>query len=196
MVKKMTNKICSNCGTEQENFAKFCRNCGASFSGENRDESLKCEYCGAELNDEAFCPDCGKPTGITICPNCMQRTVNEDFCSFCGHKINRKIKICAVCGNQIDVRANVCAHCGAKAIKKNPIVALALSLLYPGLGQLYNNQNKKGFILIIATIISIILCFVLIGIILVILIWIYAMCDAAISAKAINRGEILEDRLF
>ena len=190
---KMTKKICSECGTEQENFAKFCRNCGAPFSSEN---TMRCKYCGAELKDEAFCPDCGKATGITICPNCRQKTVNEDFCSVCGYQINRKIRICHNCGSKIDAMAKVCAHCGAKTINKNPIVALGLSLIFPGLGQLYNNQNHKGLVLIIAYIVSFILCLILIGVILVILIWIYGMYDAFVSAKAINKGEILEDRLF
>ncbi|WP_405294704.1 double zinc ribbon domain-containing protein [Methanobrevibacter sp.] len=190
-------KICPECGAEQEIFAKFCRNCGALFSGENKDEStMRCEHCGAELKDEAFCPDCGKATGITICPNCRQKVVNEDFCSFCGYQINREIRICANCGSKIDAMAKVCAHCGAKTIKKNPIVALGLSLIFPGLGQLYNNQTNKGIILIIGYIVSFVLCLILIGIILVILIWIYGMYDAFISAKAINKGEILEDRLF
>lgn len=190
-------KTCPKCGTEHENFAKFCRNCGASFLSENNDENIMmCEYCGAELHEEAFCPDCGKPTGITICPNCRQKIVNEDFCSICGYQINHKIKICANCGNKIDAMAKVCPHCGAKSIKKNPLVALGLSLIFPGLGQFYNNQNHKGLVLIIGYIVSFLLCLILIGIILVILIWIYGMYDAFISAKAINRGEILEDKLF
>lgn len=190
-------KTCPKCGTEQEIFSKFCRNCGASFSSENSNEStMKCENCGAELNDEAFCPDCGKSTGITICPNCRHKVVNEDFCSVCGYQINREIRICSNCGSKIDAMAKVCVHCGAKTIKKNPLIALGLSLIFPGLGQLYNNQNHKGIILIIGYIVSFILCLILIGIIFVILIWIYAMYDAFISAKALNNGEILEDRLF
>ena len=190
-------KICPECGSEHEKFAKFCKNCGTSFSSENKDKSInQCKYCGAELNDEAFCPDCGKSTGITICPNCRQKIVNEDFCPVCGYQINNKIKICANCGNKIDSMDNICVHCGAKTIKKNPIAALGLSFIFPGLGQLYNNQTHKGIILIIANVISFILCFILIGVLLVFLIWIYSMYDAFTSAKAINRGEILEDRIF
>ena len=186
-------KTCPKCGCKQESFAKFCRNCGASLSGEN---IRSCEYCGAVLHDEAFCPDCGKPTGIMTCPKCGKKTVNEDFCPVCGYKVNQNIRVCANCGSKIDARNEICPNCGTKAIKKNPIVALALSLVFPGLGQFYNHQNHKGLVLIIAYIVSWILSLILIGVILVFLIWIYGMYDAFVSAKAINNGEILEDRLF
>lgn len=197
---KMADKICPECGTKQDESSKFCRNCGASFSNENKSVSnsstIKCPNCGAELNDEMYCPDCGEPTGIKICPNCRQRTVNEDYCSTCGYRINQNVRICSSCGSKIDARAKVCANCGAKVIQKNPIVALILSFLFPGLGQLYNNQNRKGVILIIANVISLILCLLLVGVILVLLIWIYAMYDAFMSANAINNGEVLEDSIF
>ncbi|WP_407378968.1 zinc-ribbon domain-containing protein [Methanobrevibacter sp.] len=193
----MTKKICPECGAEQEIFAKFCKNCGSQLSDENKNDNvMKCSYCGTELSDEAFCPDCGKSTGIKICPNCRQKTVNEDYCSVCGYKINKNIKICANCGNKIDARAKVCAHCGANVAGKNPVVALILSFIFPGLGQLYNNQNQKGLTLIIAYIVSWILALLLIGIVLAILVWIYGMYDAFVSAKAINNGELLEDRIF
>ncbi len=197
----MTTKICPECGTEQDEGFKFCKNCGARFLNENKNDNenhtvTKCRYCGAELTNEAFCPDCGKPTGIKICPNCRQKTVNEDFCPICGFKINQNIKVCAKCGSKIDSQAKVCANCGAKVIYKIPVLALVLSLIFPGLGQIYNEQNRKGITLIIGYIISFLLCLILVGVILTILIWIYGMYDAYITAKAINNGEILEDRLF
>lgn len=191
----MATKRCPECGTEQEEFAKFCKNCGVSLSHEN-DNVITCSHCGAKLNDEAFCPDCGKPTGIKICLNCLQKSVNEDYCSFCGYRINPNIKKCLNCGSKIDARAKVCANCGAKVLQKNPLVALILSFIFPGLGQLYNNQNHKGIVLIIANIVSLILCLILIGVILFFLVWIYSMYDAFTSAKAINNGEFVEDSIF
>lgn len=193
-------KICPECGTEHEDAAKFCRNCGASFSNENKNDngktSMRCRNCGAELNDEMYCPDCGEATGINICPNCRQKTVNEDFCPYCGYKINKSVKNCRYCGSKIDVMAKVCSNCGARVADKNPLAALALSFLFPGLGQLYNNQNHKAITLIAGYIISLILCLLLVGIILALLIWIYGMYDAFNSAKALNNGESLEDRIF
>ena len=194
-------KICPDCGTEQESFAKFCRNCGASFSNENENNNsnsttTRCSHCGAELNDEAFCPDCGKATGIKICPNCRQKTVNEDYCSVCGYKINPNVKTCANCGSKIDARAKVCANCGARVIHKSPFIAFVLSFIFPGLGQLYNNQNHKGLLLIIVYVVSWILCLILIGFILALLIWVYGMYDAITTANALNNGELVEDKLF
>ncbi len=189
-------KTCPKCGTEQEIFAKFCRNCGASFSRENNEDVMRCSHCGTELNNEAFCPDCGQPTGIKICPSCRQKTVNEDFCSVCGYKINPNVKICTNCGSKIDAMAKVCVHCGAEVIQKKPIVALILSMIFPGLGQFYNNQNHKAITIIIGNVISVIFFLLLIGFILAILIWIYSMYDAFTSAKAINDGKLLEDRIF
>ena len=96
----------------------------------------------------------------------------------------------------MDINAKVCRNCGANAINKNPLVALALSFLFPGVGQLYNNQNRKAITLIICYIISLVLCLILVGAILAFLIWVYGMYDAYTSAKAINEGESLEDRIF
>jgi TM2 domain-containing membrane protein YozV len=96
----------------------------------------------------------------------------------------------------MDVNAQVCASCGAAVVQKNPILALVLSLLFPGLGQLYNGQNRKGITLIIAYVVFLILSLILIGIILAILIWLYGMYDAFTSAKALNNGETVEDRIF
>lgn len=190
-------KICPKCGMEQEIFAKFCRNCGTSLSDENkRDDVMRCSHCGAELHEEAFCPDCGQATGITICPNCRQKTVNEDYCSVCGYRINQNIKTCVKCGSKIDASAKVCANCGAKVIHKNPLVSLVLSFIFPGLGQLYNEQNRKGITLIVGYILSWILSLILIGGILALLVWVYGMYDAYTSAKALNNGDFVEDRIF
>ena len=194
-------KICPECGTQQKSFAKFCRNCGASFLKENNNDNeinatTKCSHCGAELNMEEFCPDCGNPTGIKICPNCRQKTVNEDFCSFCGYRINPNIKKCHNCGSKIDAKAKVCAHCGAAVIHKSPLVALVLSMIFPGMGQIYNEQNHKGVMLIAGYVISGILCLIFIGVVFALLIWIYGMFDAFVSAKSINNGEPVEDKLF
>jgi TM2 domain-containing membrane protein YozV len=191
-------KVCPECGAEQINQAKFCKNCGASLENETRNDNdwLKCAHCGCELNAEQFCPDCGKPTGIKVCPKCMKKSVNENYCPTCGYRLNPNVKTCQSCGSAMDVNAQVCASCGAAVVQKNPILALVLSLLFPGLGQLYNGQNRKGITLIIAYVVFLILSLILIGIILAILIWLYGMYDAFTSAKALNNGETVEDRIF
>lgn len=188
---------CPECGTEQASFAKFCRNCGAQLSGENNaDGKTRCRHCGCELTAEAYCPDCGKPTGITVCPNCQQKTVGKDFCSVCGYRFNQNVKRCGHCGGKIDAKAKVCAHCGAEVLHKSPFIAALLSFFFPGLGQIYNRQIHKGIILIAAYIVSFILTLIFIGAILVLLIWLYGMYDGFVTSKAINEGESVEDRIF
>ena len=190
-------KTCPECGEKQSDEAKFCRNCGAALDNAvKNDGGIRCAHCGCELNTEQFCPDCGNPTGINICPQCRQKSVNENYCPTCGFKLNPNVRTCTSCGSQIDAGAQVCAACGARVPYKSPIIALVLSLLFPGLGQLYNGQTNKGITLIIAYVVFWILSLILIGIILAILIWLYGMYDAFTSANALNNGEILEDRIF
>jgi len=62
---------------------------------------------------------------------------------------------------------------------KNPALALFLSFLFPGIGQFYNGQVAKGFLMLI-------LCIALWIVWLGWTIWIWGMIDAYSSAKRIN----------
>lgn len=86
--------------------------------------------------------------------------------------------------------------------RKEPLLSLILSFLVPGLGQIYNAQFKKGFILLAVYIISIVLILVTLSIligfcflILPVVIWVYGMYDAFVSAKKINKGTQSNDWL-
>ena len=79
--------------------------------------------------------------------------------------------------------------------QKNPLIALLLSFLFPGVGQIYNGQMMKGIILLVAyfgiIFLAFILTFIVIGICLFIVplaIWLYAMYDAYVTANKINKG--------
>lgn len=57
--------VCQNCGTEVDDNAKFCKNCGCEIVVENADENETkfCANCGFEMPKATkFCPECGKPT--------------------------------------------------------------------------------------------------------------------------------------
>ena len=69
---------------------------------------------------------------------------------------------------------------------KSAALATVLSLIFPGLGQLYNGRAGKGIALIILSIISIALFLALIGFVMYFLIWIYGMIDAYNGANKIN----------
>lgn len=257
---------CPDCGKEQEDTNKFCKNCGANLSNVKAEEvkldldaapteekidlntdpteekldtdasEVKetpkapvenkkiCSKCGHELNNEKFCPRCGQSTASIVpyeaktesqgenndktCPSCGTKVTTEKFCPNCGSKIEEKKpvqtqnapqKYCRNCGNPIDPKAEICPKCGVRQLtvaKKEPLFSLILSLIFPGLGQFYNNQAHKGIFLIIGAIVSIVLTIFVIGVLLYMLVWLYGMYDAYSTTIALNNGEYVEDKLF
>ncbi|WP_407381051.1 zinc-ribbon domain-containing protein [Methanobrevibacter sp.] len=149
-----------------------------------------CKNCGCNLPDEAkFCAECGSEV-------IEEEPVNENetkFCRNCGFEMPKETKFCPECGSPTSgvpqVRnANVAnAH--------SPILAAILSFFIIGLGQLYIGLTKKGIILFVAAIVSGILMLIVIGWILWLLIWGYAIYDAYNSAEKMNNGIAVEDTL-
>lgn len=78
---------------------------------------------------------------------------------------------------------------------KNPGAATVLSFLYMGLGQIYNGEIGKAIAFMVMYAISIVLCFVLIGLITTPLLWIWGMADANASAHRINRDLYNQQRM-
>ncbi|MBI2938346.1 MAG: zinc-ribbon domain-containing protein [Thaumarchaeota archaeon] len=109
-------------------------------------------------------------------------------------------KFCQHCGAEIDKDAEICPKCGVR-VKEAPInverkstgIAAVLSFFFVGLGQIYNGQIGKGIAFIVIGIIFILTMFVLIGLILYPLFWIYNIYDAYNTAKKINAGIIKPD---
>ena len=104
--------------------------------------------------------------------------------------------------------AKFCDHCGAKVgsateqnssqteynmasimvNKKSEALSLILSLLIPGLGQIYNGQVKKGAIMIVAAIVCAFVMFLFFPLaFLYLVLWIYGMYDAFKDAKEYNQ---------
>ena len=69
---------------------------------------------------------------------------------------------------------------------RNPILAAILSLIFAGLGQIYNDQVGKGVIFMIIQLINGALTAVLIGWILLPIVGLLAMIDAYMTAKRNN----------
>lgn len=162
-------KICPNCNSENDDTSKFCKNCG-----ENLNQIVVKEEINENFNNESTATN--------------------------TNNVERPKQFCKYCGAQIDAEAEICPKCGVRLKKaeseKNPAIALVLSFIFPGIGQLYNGQKSKCIKLIIIAIICLILSIIVIGAILYFILWIYGMYDAYKSAKALNNGELLEDKLF
>ncbi|WP_405303406.1 zinc-ribbon domain-containing protein [Methanobrevibacter sp.] len=142
-----------------------------------------------------------------FCTNCgAEITADTPFCPQCGFKLHQddvpQTKFCQSCGQKININAEICPHCGVRVApaplsqEKSVAIAAILSFLFPGLGHLYNGLTRKGVSFIIAYIISAILIFLLIGIVLVFIVWIWALFDAIKTTEAINNGEFVEDKLI
>ena len=142
-----------------------------------------------------FCSNCGNEVSVetAFCPKCGYRLIQEE---------EPQTKFCQSCGKKININAEICPHCGVRVAnirsseEKSVVLSAILSFLFPGLGPLYIGLTKKGISFIIAYIVSAILIMLLIGIILVIVVWLWALIDSIKSTEAINRGDYVEDKLF
>lgn len=129
---------------------------------------------------------------------------------------------CQNCGSQIPDSAKYCEQCGFRCgdhpdrdqstdrrmasimvNKKSEALALILSLIIPGLGQIYNGRIAKGLMLLVAGIVLVALSFIvlflpfgfggvlwflfLLPFFLCFVVWIYAMYDAFKEAKEYNQ---------
>ncbi len=65
----------------------------------------------------------------------------------------------------------------------SPLVAVILSFFIPGLGQLYTGQLMKAIVLFVLAVIFGALSIIWIGIPLYLVVWIYSMYDAYVTAK-------------
>ena len=77
------------------------------------------------------------------------------FCKSCGKENKEDAKFCVSCGESVSRPESYVSESGKRttpkiyASGKNPIVALVLSLLIPGVGQFYNGDTKKGVLMLV-----------------------------------------------
>ena len=121
------------------------------------------------------------------------------ICADCMMEVDGRL-VCKSCVQQMASQAASGANGAAK--RKEPILALLLTFLVTGLGQIYNGQVKKGIIILVGQIIMgmivVFLMFFLIGCCIapfLTLLWLYWMYDAYVTAERINRGEVVKDWL-
>jgi len=111
-----------------------------------------------------------------------------EFCHI--HKGRIAVGTCALCRKgtcsdcQVVVKGKYyCKPCAAQALHnsesashRNPLVAAVLSLVLPGIGQVYNGQTGKGVLIFLSF--------------WLILPWLYGILDAYRTAVRVNRSEI------
>lgn len=109
-------------------------------------------------------------------------------------------KYCSSCGNKIKKEAEICPECGVRQRpakkEKSSGLAVFLSLIMPGLGQIYNGQILKGFgVFLSEAFLFAFLLLLLFGgsnttalliVILLITVYLYSMYDAHSVAREIN----------
>jgi len=110
-----------------------------------------------------------------ICPHCGKVSTEQSprFCSGCGARMDGSTPPADFLGHQTSSPA------------KNATIAGFCSSFLPGLGQVYNGQTAKGFVIFLLGLAG--LAFLLVPGLIV---WLYAMYDAYSVAGKMNSGEI------
>ena len=121
------------------------------------------------------CVSCGRG----ICEDCTINLAGKNYCQDCADELVQE-------NNNMEQKTN---HTSQTEIK-SPVLALVLSVIIPGLGHFYIGKVEKGVILLVSAIISGFLILIGIGVILYIIVLIYAVYDSFTTAEKINRGEI------
>ena len=173
--------ICPDCGKEVPS-AKFCKNCGANLPVDGDVSPVAAQEAESTVSDDET-------------PTENENEENIKFCHACGFEIEGDIRYCPNCGADL-YNSTSSVQTSTKPRHKNIIVAIVLSVIFPGLGQFYLGLNHKGLMFLIGYIISMVLILLFVGLILCLVIWIWALVDVIQSTNALNRGENVEDRLL
>ena len=189
-------KTCPECGCENADNVKFCKNCGFEIEQDKTNN---------ENSQNNTCPNCGHKIdeGMNFCRNCgtkiaqEQKKVNKTkFCTNCGTELSEDAKFCPECGISPTEQPNYGQTRSLVKTNKSPLLAVILSFFLPGLGQAYLGLIKKGIILfIIAMIGGFLMSVTNLGYIFYLIAWGYAMYDGYNSAEKINKGIEVEDKI-
>ena len=128
-----------------------------------------CRNCGSEMADNAaICVKCGVAKGEA-----------SSYCPNCGSETNENAAVCVSCGVALK-NSKQSTGAGLTEGAKSKMVAglLAIFLGHLVIHEFYLCDKKKATRKIIATIISVILCVVGVGVIALVAIWAWNIYDA------------------
>ena len=171
--------ICNNCGSLLSDIAKFCSACGSSTSPANPGLSSPSENFSAPQSTPA-------PAQFSPPPQPQMYQQSGSLPPQPVHYQNVPTNPSFTPqppGYQYQIQVNPYVQ-PVYAKRKEPGIALLLSFLLPGLGQIYNGDVGKGIGFMIGF-------FVLIWVGIGIVFWIWGMIDAYQVATNINLGRRL-----
>ena len=153
--------ICPECGKNVKD-AKFCSNCGALLQQKEEKQTVEIEDVGQKEDVNVDVSDSEeKEDAEVIPPETKQESKKYKFCRNCGYELTGDYKFCPECGYDLSgrVTANRSSVPSVNSGEKNLVLAVILSVIFPGLGQIYLGLNQKGILFIVGYIISAVLIF-------------------------------------
>ena len=99
------------------------------------------------------------------------------FCQTCGTAVTDGSRFCPFCG-KAQPGAPATPVAAPASIPEKYGVASLLSFLLPGLGQVVKGQIPKALLIWFGTIVFVVLSFVVIGLPLLLLLWLWQIYDA------------------
>ena len=120
--------------------------------------------------------------------NLLKGALMHEICPHCGKESNEEEpRFCSGCGARMDGMAPPLYAGSPSPLRplKNQMTAGLCSTFLPGLGQVYNGQTGKGFLVFLLTLLGLIIL-VIPGLV----VWIYGMYDAYNVAGKMNTGEL------
>jgi len=133
-----------------------------------------------------YCPNCGETAlreNAKFCPNCGEPYYMEENQFESNHYRNSQTDYSKQ--STISNPANQYNAQMHNVKQKSPFLALILSFLWTGLGQLYNGKFAKGILFQIALAIGLFML-----IIPGVIVWVICLWDAYNDSEKMNRGEI------
>jgi TM2 domain-containing membrane protein YozV len=123
-------------------------------------------------------------------------TKQMPFCPSCGKEVKANEAFCWSCGAQLPPRGQPSTLAGSgypagrpqQAKPRNGYLALLLSFVFPGLGQYYSGEKKKGRLFIVVGIALALTTLVEVGLILYPLFWVYNMIDEFLVVRTASAG--------